>query len=153
VTEAVPIEAGSAADVGAGDGQVALALVRRGVRVIATEFRPASFARLPAALDRRLGDGLSVLRPGEVEGVIVAGMGGRSIAGMLERGREVAGSLRWLVLQPQQHASQLEAWLASSGYRPLACRDVDQARRSYRVLLVEPDRGIAIPPHPEPPPR
>jgi tRNA (adenine22-N1)-methyltransferase len=138
VTEAVPIEAGSAADIGSGDGQVALALVRRGVRVIATELKPGPFARLPASLERRLGDGFSVLRPGEVEGVIVAGLGGRTIAGMLEAGREVAHSLRWLVLQPQQHLSQLEAWLVRSGYRLPGFRDVDEGRRSYRVLLVKP---------------
>jgi len=138
----VPAGARSAADIGAGDGQVAMALVGRGLRVIATEVRPSSFVRLPAWLDRRCGDGLSVLRPGEVEGVVVAGMGGRRIAAMLERGREVVQSLRWLVLQPQQHVSQLEAWLPRYGYRLLAARDVEQGRRSYRVLLVEPPHSI-----------
>jgi tRNA (adenine22-N1)-methyltransferase len=138
VAEAVPAQAGSAADIGAGDGQVALALARRGIRVIATELRAGSFARLPTSLERRRGDGLSAVRPGEVEGVIVAGMGGRSIAAMLEGGEELALGLRWLVLQPQQHASELEAWLARARYRLLASRDVDEGRRSYRVLLVEP---------------
>jgi tRNA (adenine22-N1)-methyltransferase len=138
VAEAVPAEASSAADVGAGDGQVALSLARRGMRVIATELRGGSFARLPASLERRRGDGLSVLRPGEVEGVIVAGLGGRTIAAMLERGGELTLGLRWLVLQPQQHLSRLEAWLARARYRMLACWDVDEGRRSYRVLLVEP---------------
>jgi tRNA (adenine22-N1)-methyltransferase len=138
VAEAVPTGASSAADIGAGDGQVALALARRGVHVIATELRPGSFARLPASLERRRGDGLSVLRPGEVEGVIVAGVGARTIARMLEGGGKVALSLGWLVLQPQQHVSQLEAWLARAGYRLRAARDVDEGRRSYRVLLVEP---------------
>jgi tRNA (adenine22-N1)-methyltransferase len=140
VAEAVPAGARSAADIGAGDGQVALALARRGVRVIATELRAASFARLPAALERRRGDGLSVLRPGEVEGAVVAGMGARTIAGMLEGGGEVALGLSWLVLQPQQHASRLEGWLARAGYRLLEGRDVDEGHRSYRVLLVEPPR-------------
>jgi tRNA (adenine22-N1)-methyltransferase len=134
----VPTEAGSVADIGAGDGQVALALARRGLRVIATEVGPSSFLRLPPSLDRRRGDGLSVLQPGEVDGVVVAGMGGRTIAGVLQAGSEVAVSLRWLVLQPQQHASWLEAWLLQAGYRLLGARDVDQGRRSYRVLLVEP---------------
>jgi tRNA (adenine22-N1)-methyltransferase len=142
VAEAVPGGARSAADVGAGDGQVAIALVGRGLRVIATEVGPKAFGRLPAWLDRRHGDGLSVLRPGEVEGVVVAGMGGRRIAAMLERGSEVVRGLSWLVLQPQQHLSQLEAWLRRAGYRLIAVRDVDQGRRSYRVLLVEPPRPV-----------
>jgi tRNA (adenine22-N1)-methyltransferase len=140
VSEAVPIEARSIADIGAGDGQVALALARGGLHVIATELGAASFARLPASLERRRGDGLSVLRPGDVDGVIVAGVGGRTIIRMLEEGGEVARSLRWLVLQPQQHALQLEAWLPAAGYRLLADRDVNENRRSYRVLLVEPPR-------------
>jgi tRNA (adenine22-N1)-methyltransferase len=138
VAAAVPAEARSAADIGAGDGQVALALARRGVRVIAAELGAGSFGRLPASLERRRGDGLSVLKPGEVDCVIVAGMGGRTIAGMLEAGGNVALSLRWLVLQPQQRAPELEAWLGRAGYRSLAARDVDEGGRSYRVLLVEP---------------
>src|SRR5438128_1981682 len=70
----------------------------------------------------------------------VAGMGGRTIARMIEGGREVASGLHWLVLQPQQHVSELEEWLARAGYRLLAARDVDEGRRSYRVLVVEPPR-------------
>jgi len=136
----VPAGASSAADIGAGDGQVALALARRGVRMIATELGQGSFARLPQSLQRRRGDGLSVLWPSEVEGVVVAGMGGRTIAAMLEDGGEVARSLRWLVLQPQQHLPDLEEWLHGAGYRLAAARDVDQGGRSYRVLLVEPPR-------------
>jgi tRNA (adenine22-N1)-methyltransferase len=138
VVDAVPVGAGSAADIGAGDGQVALALRRRGVRVIVTERRAPAFARLPATLERRLGDGLSVLRPGEVEGAVVAGMGGRTIARLLEAEGPVARSLRWLVLQPQQHAPALEQWLAASRYRLLAAREVGERSRSYRVLVVEP---------------
>jgi tRNA (adenine22-N1)-methyltransferase len=144
VAEAVPTEASSAADIGAGDGQIALALAMRGVRVIATELRQGPFGRLPSSLERRRGDGLSVLGAGEVEGVIVAGMGGRTIVGMLEGGGEVALSLRWLVLQPQQHASQLADWLARAGYRLLAAQEVDEGRRSYRVLLVEPPHSESV---------
>ena len=140
MTDAVPAEASSAADIGAGDGQVALALAGRGMRVIATELGAASFSRLPESLERRRGSGLSVLRPGEVEGVVVAGMGGRTIAAMLEGGGDVVGGLRWLVLQPQQHAPHLESWLARARYRLLESRDVEEGRRSYRVLLVEPPR-------------
>ena len=136
----MPADARSLADIGAGDGQIALWLARRGARVIATERGPGAFARLPASLERRRGDGLSALQAGEVDGVIVAGMGGRTIARMIEGGREVASSLHWLVLQPQQHVSELEGWLARAGYRLLAARDVDEGRRSYRVLVVEPPR-------------
>ncbi len=131
---------GAAADIGAGDGQVALALSAAGHRVVASEAAAGPFARLPPELDRRLGDGLSVLRPGEVDGVVIAGMGGRTIAAIVAAEPELAGSLRWLVLQPQQHLKELLEFLQGAGYSVQAERDVAEARRSYRVLLVTPPR-------------
>jgi tRNA (adenine22-N1)-methyltransferase len=139
VAEAVPARAASVADVGAGDGQLARHLAARGLRVVATERRPASFARLRAAapeLDCRLGDGLEVLRPGEVEGAVVAGLGGHSIARILAAAPAVTRSLGWLVLQPQQHAEALVGWLAAAGYAVRARPSAVQGRRSYTVLVV-----------------
>lgn len=139
VAAAVPPGARSVADVGAGDGQLSRRLAARGLRVVATEARPGPFARLRAALpqlDCRLGDGLNVLRPGEVDGVVLAGMGGRTIVRMLESSPEVAAGLDWLVLQPQQHVEPLRSWLASSGYVIRACATTAQGRHSYTVLVV-----------------
>jgi tRNA (adenine22-N1)-methyltransferase len=126
-------------DVGAGDGQLARYLAARGVRVVATERRAASFQRLLAAvpqLDCRLGEGLEVVRPGEVEGAVVAGMGGHSIERILAGSPAVAGSLDWLALQPQQHAGRLQDWLAEAGYAVLTRTIAVQGRHSYTVLLV-----------------
>jgi len=125
--------------VGAGDGQLARHLAARGLRVVATERRPPSYARLRLALpnlDCRLGEGLEVLRPGEVEGVVLAGIGGHSIARILDASPRVSRSLDWLVLQPQQHAEQLIAWLDSERYRIQARNAAAQGRHSYTVLLV-----------------
>jgi tRNA (adenine22-N1)-methyltransferase len=138
VAAVVPPAARSAADVGAGDGQLAGHLASRGLRVVATEGRAGPFARLRAAapeLDCRLGAGLEPLRPGEVEGVVLAGLGGHRIVSILEASPEVAGALDWLVLQPQQHAGRLVEWLRSAGYRVRATTAV-QGRHSYTVLLV-----------------
>jgi len=135
----VPEAAGSVADVGAGDGQLARHLAARGLRVVATERRPASFARLHAAvpdLDCRQGEGLAVLRPGEVEGAVVAGMGGHRIIRILAEAPEVARALDWLVLQPQQHPEQLVAWLEPAGYAVRARTAAAQGGHSYTVLLV-----------------
>jgi tRNA (adenine22-N1)-methyltransferase len=135
----VPDGAGSVADVGAGDGQLARHLAARGLRVVATERRPASFARLHAAVpqvDCRLGEGLRVLVPGEVEGAVIAGMGGHSIGRILAGAPALARSLEWLVLQPQQHADRLSGWLAEAGFAVLKRTIAVQGRHSYTVLLV-----------------
>jgi tRNA (adenine22-N1)-methyltransferase len=139
VAEAVPAGAGSVADVGAGDGQLSRHLAARGLRVVATERRPASFARLRAALpelDCRLGEGLEVLRPGEVDGAVVAGMGGRSIVRILLGSPALTRSLGWLVLQPQQHGGLLVDWLTAEGYAVRTRAGAVQGGRSYTVLLV-----------------
>lgn len=137
----MPSEARSAADVGAGDGQLALHLADRGLRVVASERSTESFARLRAAspdLDCRLGEGLAVLQPGEVEGVVLAGMGGRKIVRLLATSPEVVAALGWLVLQPQQQAEDLTGWLAGAGFRVEGESLVLQGGRSYTVLLVRP---------------
>ncbi|HYZ00685.1 MAG TPA: tRNA (adenine(22)-N(1))-methyltransferase TrmK [Candidatus Binatia bacterium] len=144
VAAAVPPGAGSVVDVGAGDGQLALEMARRGLRVVATERTPAALARLRAAapgLDCRLGDGLAPLSAGEVEGAIVAGLGGRSIARLLARARPAALGLRWLVLQPQDRAHELERGL--EGYAVCLGAWAVQGRRLYRVIRavqVSPER-------------
>ncbi|HVB76828.1 MAG TPA: tRNA (adenine(22)-N(1))-methyltransferase TrmK [Candidatus Nitrosotalea sp.] len=124
------------ADIGAGDGQVALRLHDLGLPVVATEFHPGAYARLPSQLDRRLGDGLAPLRPGEVEGAIIAGMGARNMIGILERDRDLARTLGWLVLQPQQKPDLLETWIDESGWRRTATCNVRQGSRDYRLLVL-----------------
>ena len=48
----------------------------------------------------RFGNGLAVLSPGEVDTVVIAGMGGSSIIEILEQEPEVTHSLQRLILQP-----------------------------------------------------
>ncbi|MDQ6743691.1 MAG: class I SAM-dependent methyltransferase [Candidatus Dormibacteraeota bacterium] len=147
VAAAIPASAGAVADVGAGDGQLARHLSARGRRVVATERLPGPFVRLQATspgLDCRLGDGLSVLRPAEVDCVVLAGMGGRTIARLLRASMRsspaLVAALRCLVLQPQQRAGDLVAWLGTAGFRTLASAETSERGRSYAVLVVQPPR-------------
>ena len=110
----------SVADIGTDHALLARALALRGHRVVATEVRlgPWGAARrnLGSLLDGgsvelRLGPGLSPLAPGEVDALVIAGMGGRRIAQILDQGWEVASQARLLLLQPMQQADFLLAWL------------------------------------------
>ncbi|MBO0708515.1 MAG: tRNA (adenine(22)-N(1))-methyltransferase TrmK [Candidatus Dormibacteraeota bacterium] len=139
--ETVPEGARSVADVGAGDGQVALALARSGTRVIAIERTPRAVERLRRATagwcEVRSGDGLSVLAPGEVEGCVIAGLGGLSIAGILGTAPEQLRALRWLVLGPHSDNHRLELWLAGAGLRLREVRFVVERRRLYQIMVVQ----------------
>lgn len=142
LVDAVPPGAGSVADVGAGDGQVALALARAGARVIAIEHTEAAVARLRRAsagrCDVRLGDGLTALAPGEVEGCVIAGLGGPSIISILEAALERVRALRWLVLGPHRENHRLEVWLSANRLPPDRVRFVMERRRLYEIIVVEP---------------
>ncbi|MGB9921076.1 MAG: tRNA (adenine(22)-N(1))-methyltransferase [Moorellales bacterium] len=138
------------ADIGCGDGRLAayLAVVRK-CRVIATEASLAGFGlarqRLEPYADRievRWGRGLAPLRPGEVEVVIVAGMGGITIADILEtspRGRHP----RYFVLQPMARTAYLRQWLARAGWRLLDEELVEDRGRFYEIILTAPTGGKA----------
>ena len=88
--------------------------------------------------DCRLGPGLEPLAPGEVQVIVMAVMGGVTIAGALGRSPEVAGSARLWILQPMQRLERLRDWLAAQGHgveRELSATD---RRRVYTVLVVRP---------------
>ena len=64
----------------------------------------------------RLGDGLSVVRAGEVQDIVIAGMGGENIADILSRAPWTKEG-RLLVLQPMSKADVLRRFLFEHGYR------------------------------------
>jgi len=127
------------ADVGCGDGQLAAHLAERGHRVIATEGRAGPAARARERLGEcRLGPGLSPLAPGEADVIVLAGLGGGTIARVLAASPDIAGSARLWILQPMQRLERLREWLAGAGHgveRELAA---SERGRVYTVLVVRP---------------
>ena len=82
------------ADIGTDHGYLPVYLVKEGIcpRAIAADLRsgPLESARrhvtaagLSDRIDLRLGDGLTPIEPQEVDDMIIAGMGGETIAGIL----------------------------------------------------------------------
>ncbi|MEP7106043.1 MAG: tRNA (adenine(22)-N(1))-methyltransferase TrmK, partial [Chloroflexota bacterium] len=86
----------------------------------------------------RLSDGLEPLAPGEVDVIVLAGMGGATIAGLLARSPEVAASAGLWILQPMQRAERLRAWLAEGGHAVEREVHAGDRGRLYTVLVVRP---------------
>jgi hypothetical protein len=135
-----------AADVGTGHGRLPVALVERGTcpRVIATEVAAGpgeEAARLLAGegrIELRRGWGLAPLKPGEARVLVLAGMGGPTIAGVLERGAAVAGAARRLVLQPQNRPAEVRRWLLTHGFVLEAEELVEEGGHFYPILAAAP---------------
>ena len=85
----------------------------------------------------RFGDGLNVISPGEVDTVIIAGMGGPNIIDILAGRTEITRLLSRLVLQPMLAAGAVRRWLADNGWRIVAEALVEEDSRLYEIIAAE----------------
>ena len=135
---------GSLADVGTDHGFLPVFLAQGGHQgpFYATDinYSPLERAKNTAraqSLENRihffLCDGLAAVPP--VDTVVIAGMGGETIAGILASAPWTRGENRLLLLQPMTKAAQLRLWLYEQGYRVLA-EHLVQDGELYEVLVV-----------------
>jgi tRNA (adenine22-N1)-methyltransferase len=94
-------------------------------------------AGLGDAIAVKMGDGLAVVEPGEVEAVVIAGMGGGTIRGILEASPQVADQLVRLILQPMVDAAPLREWLLHNGWQIIDEELAEEENRLYEVIVAE----------------
>lgn len=85
-------------------------------------------------IDVRKGSGLEVLRPGEAQCAVIAGMGASTITGILEASPEVAAALEVLVLQPMAGAASLRRWLCGHGWKLQSEDLVEDGEHFYEIM-------------------
>ena len=122
-------EGKSFADVGTDHAYIPIELTRRGGKVIATDIKkgPLLMAKKNAEkhgveIELRLGSGLAPICAGEVECIIIAGMGGEMIEKILTEGMEVAKK-SVLLLQPMNGQDTLRKFLAQNNFQ-IICEDI-----------------------------
>lgn len=139
------------ADIGCDHGKLTIALLQEGgcKRVIAGDISSDCLEKTRRIVSRygfqskaevRLGDGLSILAPGECDGAAILGMGGELIAHMLQSSPAVAESLERLVLQPMSGIEELRQWLFKNGYHVREDRLVADGSRWYQLFCVQKGR-------------
>lgn len=117
-------------DVGTDHGYLPVYLAQSGYSgsLIATDIRPkplaaarrsASAAGVSERISFRLCDGLEQCRPDEIDTIVIAGMGGDTICGILDRA-EWSWDSRYLhIFQPMTKAQILRYWLIYNGFEIL----------------------------------
>lgn len=127
VAELVP-QGARVADIGTDHAWLPIHLVHtRGARrAIAADLRqqPLDGARARIAahkltdrIETRLGSGLTVLEPGEVTAVTIAGMGGRRIAELVAAVPHVVEKLERVITQPNTEVARVRASLRDAGLK------------------------------------
>lgn len=84
----------------------------------------------------RLCDGLTGIRPDEVDAVAIAGMGGETIAAILSAAPWIREEGVPLILQPMSSMSDLRDWLRNNGFRIEEERLAREGDMIYTALLV-----------------
>lgn len=133
------------ADIGTDHAYLPLYLVKQGIcpTAIASDIRPgpADSARrnveaagLSDRIDVRLGDGLTGISPDEVDDILIAGMGGETMAAILQGAGWVKHPRYRLVLQPMTRPEQLRRWLLTNGFSLQTEQVVPDGRHLYTVM-------------------
>jgi tRNA (adenine22-N1)-methyltransferase len=144
VTPGAPV-----ADIGTDHALLPVYLVKQEIspRVIAGELHPGplqsarstvAFYGLDNQIQVREGDGLQVLRPGEADVIVIAGMGGVKIRDILEASPAVLERVKRLILQPIGGAGILRDWLLSHCWSLMDEDLVLEGGRFYEIIIAEP---------------
>ena len=101
-------------------------------------------AGLTDRIDCRLGDGLTCIQAGEVDGAVICGMGGPLMVKILQNSYEVWQSLHFAVLQPQSEAGILRRYLYQHGWHIEDERLVIDDGRFYEMMRAVPGQARII---------
>lgn len=145
------------ADVGCDHAYVSIALIEREIakKTIAMDIRQGPLkiaaenvkaADMEGKIELRLSDGLEKLSPGEVDTIIIAGMGGLLVKRILEQGKAVLCTEKppILILQPQSDLAAVRIFLHSSAYHVVQEVMLVEDGKYYTVMRAEPGRCVQI---------
>lgn len=137
------------ADIGTDHGFLPIYLIQNGIspRVIMTDISEKALSKArnhgePVEgirdIDVRAGDGLDVLAPGEVDAVVIAGIGGILMTEILSADPVKTKTFSKFIFQPRNHPEVLRIWLAEQGFRYLNEILVREGKNICEVIVASP---------------
>ncbi|RYL91591.1 SAM-dependent methyltransferase [Sporolactobacillus sp. THM7-4] len=140
------------ADIGSDHAHLPCVAIREGIviRAVAGEVKEGPFRqavsnvveqKMTDAVSVRMGDGLDVIERGEVDTIVIAGMGGELITEILERGLQKLTDENILILQPNIREPRCRLWLASRGWRITNEAIIEEEGHFYEIIRAERERS------------
>lgn len=85
-------------------------------------------------IDFILCDGLNKCPPSAVDTILIAGMGGDTVCGILDRAGWVMDPSYLLILQPMTKAEILRYWLVNNGFKILSEELCEESGKVYQIM-------------------
>lgn len=89
------------------------------------------------SIDVRLGNGLEVIEPGEVDVITICGMGGPLIAEIITAGKDKLINQPRLILQSNIHTEAVRRALVSLHYEIIAEEIIKEKKHTYEIIVAE----------------
>ena len=138
-----------AADIGTDHGYVPIYLLRNGISpfAIAADLSSGSLDKarehaeraglLNNGIDCRLSDGLEKIQAGEVDSIIISGMGGILMERILRAHMEVVCSAKELILSPHRDVDLLRAFAKEQGFDVVEDLEMIDKKKNYHILKIK----------------
>ncbi|CCQ97364.1 conserved hypothetical protein [[Clostridium] ultunense Esp] len=135
-------------DVGTDHGYIPVYLIEKGIakKVIATDLSQSSLEKIKQFVEERkmenyieirLGDGLKVLKPFEIDTLVIAGMGGLLIRDILDKDREKRDSITNFILQPNIATKELRKYLYENNFEIIDEKLVKEDNKFYEIIYAK----------------
>lgn len=135
------------ADIGTDHGYIPIYLIQNNISdfVIASDINKGPIEILLKNLKEnniengvyeRIGEGLKVLKVGEVDIAVIAGMGGNLISNIIDESLEISKNLKYMILQPAQYPEVLRKYLYENGFEILKETLTLDANKYYYTMKV-----------------
>lgn len=135
-------------DIGTDHGYLPVYLIEKRIskKVIGTDISSNSLRKiiqfvnsrgLNDYIDIRLGDGLNVIKPFEIDTVVIAGMGGLLIRDILRDNADITDSITHFILQPNVAADELRKYLYENNFIIIDEKLVKEANKFYEVIYAK----------------
>lgn len=132
-------------DIGTDHGYIPVFLIENEIskKVIAADISKGSLEKtiklvrsldLNHSIETRLGDGLDVIKPYEVDTLIVAGMGGILIRDILEKNKDITESINNFVFQPMIGVKELRKYLIHNNFKIVDEDLVFEEEKYYEII-------------------
>ena len=140
------------ADIGTDHGYIPAYLIENNIskKVIGTDISKGSLDKIikyikdsgyEEKIDSRLGYGLEVIKPFEVDTVVIAGMGGVLINEILDKDKTITDSITNFILQPMLGVKELRIYLMENNFEIIKEELVKDEGKFYEIIFAKKGKG------------